>query len=162
MGELIRQDATLYRKLFKEQARLLGVHIQYKYPIDMEYTVHSQEDPKGYSEPIEMDIIFSESPKLTTLRKLGWVSEDPKDKPYLAQLPWDALNLRKGCLVILPVPIPSAESRVFKITDIQMDQIMPDSWYCKLAPKMEKMNTLTPKDYKDKSYTFLKVDQDAT
>ena len=162
MGELINRDTTLYRKFFKEQARLLGIKVQYRYPIDMDYTLHSQEDPLGYSEPIDLDIIFDASPKLKTLRKLGWVSEDPSDKPYMIQVPWDTPNLRKGCLIILPTPLPTAEGRVFRITDIQMDQIMPDSFYCKSAPYMEKMNALTPKDYKDKSYSFLKVDQDAT
>lgn len=162
MGLLFQNDATIYREFFKEQAKLLGIRVQYRYPIDMEFTVHSQEDPRGYSEPIDMDVIFDQSPKLKTLRKLGWVSEDKSDKPYLVQVPYDTPNLQKGCLIILPSPIPNSEARVFKITDIVVDQILPDSWYCKLAPKLEKMNVLTSKDYEDKSYSFLKVDQDAT
>lgn len=158
MGTLFQKDATLFRKYFKEQARLLGIHVQYRYPIDQKFTIHGQEDPLGYSEPIEMDIIFSESPKLATLKKLGWVSEDPADKPYLVQLPYDTPNLQKGCLLDLPSPI--GESKTFKITEISFDQVFPDSWYCKVAPKFEKMNALTEKDYKDKPYSFLKVDDD--
>lgn len=158
MGELFQRDAEIYRNFFKEQAKLLGVHVQYKYPIDMEFTVHGQENPLGYSEPIEMDIIFDQSPKLKTLKKLGWVSEDPSDKPYLVQVPYDTPNLQKGSLIILPSPLPLEPSKVFKITDITVDQILPDSWYCKVAPKYEKQNALKPSDYKDKPNSFLKVD----
>lgn len=161
MGELFNKDATIYRKFFKEQAKLLGIKVQYCYPIDMEFTTHSQENPRGYSEPIDLDIIFDQSPKLKTLRKLGWVSEDKSDKPYMIQVPYDTPNLQKGCLIILPSPLPLAGSKVFKITDITVDQILPDSWYCKVAPKFEVMGKIKPEDYKDKSYSYLKVDQDA-
>lgn len=161
MGLLFNQDAKIYREFFKEQAKLLGIRVQYQYPVEMEFTIHGQEDPMGYSEPIELDIIFSESPKLKTLRKFGWVSEDPSDKPYLIQVPFDTPNLQKGCLVTLPVPLPLVEGRVFKITDISVDQILPDSYYCKVAPKMEKMDAIKPEEYKEKSFTYLKVDEDA-
>ena len=49
MGELFKKDAEIYRKFFKEQAKLLGVRVQYRYPVDMNFTLHGQEDPKGYS-----------------------------------------------------------------------------------------------------------------
>ena len=160
MGELFNQDALLFRNFFKEQAKLLGIHVLYKYPIDMKYTLHGQEDPLGYSEPIEMDIIFSESPKLKTLKRLGWVSEDPEDKPYLVQLPYDAPNLQKGCLLELPSPLPLVPSKVFKITEISVDQILPDSWYCKVAPKFEKLNALTEEEYKQDPNNYLKVSKD--
>lgn len=158
MGELFKPDATIYRKFFKEQAKLLGIHVQYRYPIDPDYDLHGLDNPKGYSDFIEMDIIFDQSPKLTTLKKLGWVSEDPQDKPYLVQLPYDAPNLQKGCLIILPSPLPLCPAKVFKVTDITVDQVLPDSWYCKLVPKFEKQDALTPQDYKDKPNSFLKVD----
>lgn len=161
MGELFKSDAEIYRKFFKEQARLLGVHVQYLYPIDLDFDLHGQENPRGYSEPIEMDIIFDQSPKLKTLKKLGWVSESKDDKPYIVQLPYDSPNLQKGCLVVLPSPLPLSPSRVFKITDITVDQILPDSWYCKVAPKLDTRSVLSSKDYSDKPNAFLKVDNDA-
>lgn len=161
MGTLFNRDAELYRRFFKEQAKLLGIHVQYQYPIDMEFTTHGQENPRGYSEPVEMDIIFDQTPKLKTLRKFGWVSEDPSDKPYLVQLPYDAPNLQKGCLIVLPSPLPLEPSKVFKVTEISVDQVLPDSWYCKVAPKFEKMNSLKSEDYKDSPNAFLRVDRHA-
>ena len=161
MGELFKKDAEIYRKFFKEQAKLLGIKVKYRYPIDLKYSLHGQYDPLGYSEPIELDVIFDQSPKLKTLRKLGWVSEDPNDKPYIIQVPYDTPNLQRDCLFELPSPDPLTGKDVFRVTEINVDQILPDSWYCKLAPKFEKKDSLTENDYKDKSYSFLKVDQDA-
>ena len=160
MGELFKNDAEIYRHFFKEQAKLLGIKVQYQYPIDMKYTNSGQEDPIGYSEPEDMDIIFSQSPKLSTLKKLGWVSQDPADKPYLVQLPYDAKNLQKGCLLKLPTPDPLTSTNLFKITEITVDQILPDSWYCKIAPKFEKQNALKKEDYKTQTNSFLKVDNE--
>lgn len=162
MGTLVGRDAEIYRKFFKEQAKLLGVTVQYQYPIDMEFTVHGQENPKGYSDPIDMDVIFDQSPKLKTLRKLGWNSEDPSDKPYIIQIPYDAPNLQKGCLITIPAPLPLSPSRVFKITDITVDQVLPDSWYCKVAPKLDQMNAIKPDNYSDKPNSFIRVDNRAT
>lgn len=160
MGELFKRDAEIYRKFFKEQARLLGIRVQYQYPIDMDFTLYGQENPRGYSEPIELDIIFDQSPRLRTLKKFGWVSESPEDKPYMIQVPYDTPNLQKGSLIIFPSPLPLLPSKVFKITDITVDQVLPDSWYCKVAPKFDKMNAIDPKDYKNKSNTYLRVDDD--
>lgn len=161
MGKLIKKDAEIYRKFFKEQAKLLGIEVFYRYPVDMEFSLHSQEDPRGYSEEIKLNVIFDQSPRLSTLRKLGWVSEDPSDKPYIVQVPYDTPNLQKGSLIILPAPLPLSPSKEFKITDITVDQVLPDSWYCKLAPRFEKYEALTPKDYENKPNTFLKVDDRA-
>ena len=158
MGQLFNNDALIFRNFFKEQAKLLGIHVKYQYPIDMKYTIHGQEDPLGYSEPIEIDIIFDASPKFKTLKRLGWISEDPEDKPYLIQVPYDTPNLQKGSLITLTAPLPLIPDRVFKITDIHVDQILPDSWYCKIAPKMDFMNVLQKSDYTEESFAFLNVD----
>ncbi len=167
MGTLFDNDLVIYRQFFKEQAKLLGIHVKYKYPIDPELTLHGRDDQLGFSEPIELDIILSQSPKLSTLKKLGWVSENPDDKPWMCQVPYDTPNLQKNCRLFFDAPLPlgttpgSEGVKEFKITDITVDQIMPDSWYCKLAPVFEVPKTIKPKDYTEKSYTFLKVDQDA-
>ncbi len=168
MGTLFNKDLTLFRGYFKEQAKLLGIHVKYKYPIDPELNLHGRDAQLGFSEPIEMDIILSQSPKLSTLKRLGWVSEDPNEKPWLAQLPYDAPNLQKNCRILFDAPLPLGMFEddkgvgEFKVTEITVDQIFPDSYYCKLAPVFETPYTLKPENYKDKSYSYLKVDQDAT
>lgn len=158
MGLLTRADSTLFRSYFKEMAKLLGIRVIYQYPIDMKFTMYAEENPKGFSEEILMDIIFEENPKITTLRKYGWVSEIPDDKPYLAQLPFDAKNLCKGCRVSIIPPLPLAEKRVFVITDIQSNLQFPDSWMCKLAPVFFNKTENKLDGYKDSNNVFMDLD----
>ena len=157
MGLLTRNDANIFCGYFKEMAKLLGIKVLYQYPIDMQFTMYAEENPLGFSEEIQMDIIFEENPKITTLRKYGWVSETPDDKPYLAQLPMDALNLCKGCRISIVSPKPIESKKVFVITDIQANLQFPDSWACKLAPVM--FNKTDKKaDYSDSNNVFMNLD----
>lgn len=157
MGLLTKSDSTIFRSYFKEVAKLLGIKVIYQYPIDMKFTIYAEENPKGFSEEILMDIIFDENPKITTLRKYGWVSEMPDDKPYLAQLPFDAKNLCAGCRISIFPPMPMADKRVFVITDIKSNLQFPDSWMCKLAPVF--FNKTEDKlDYKDKNNVFMNLE----
>ena len=157
MGLLTKSDSTIFRSYFKEMAKLLGIKVIYQYPVDMKFTIYAEENPKGFSEEILMDIIFDENPKITTLRKYGWVSEMPDDKPYLAQLPFDAKNLCAGCRISIFPPMPMADKRVFVITDIKSNLQFPDSWMCKLAPVF--FNKTEDKlDYKDKNNVFMNLE----
>lgn len=139
-------------------AKLRGIHVIYQYPIDMNFTVYAEENPKGFSEEIEMDIIFNENPKITTLRKYGWVSELPDDKPYIAELPFDAKNLCKGCRIKMIPPMPLTDERVFVVTDIQANLEFPDSWVCKLAPVFFEKTENRLSGYKDKNNVFMNLD----
>ena len=159
MGLLTRKDSTIFRQYFKEMARLRGIQVIYQYPIDMSFTIYVEENPKGFSEEILMDIIFEENPKVTTLRKYGWISELPEDKPYLAQLPFDAKNLCKGCRIKIKPPLPLADDRVFVITDIQANLEFPDNWMCKLAPVFFAKQPKKNADYKDKNNVFMNLDE---
>ena len=158
MGLLTRKDSAIFRQFFKEMARLRGIQVIYQYPIDMDFSIYAEEDPRGFSEEIIMDIIFEENPKVTTLRKYGWVSELPDDKPYLAQLPFDAKNLCKGCRITMKPPLPLADNRVFVITDIQANLEFPDNWMCKLAPVFFSKTQDKTVDYKDRNNVFMNLD----
>ena len=152
MGLLTKNDSTIFRGYFKEMAKLRGITVIYQYPIDMNFTI--------YAEEIPLDIIFEENPKVTTLRKYGWVSELPDDKPYMATLPFDTKNLCKGCRIHIVPPQPLADRRTFVITDIQTGLEFPDSWVCKLAPVFFNKTEDKAVEYKDKNNVFMKLDDD--
>ena len=161
MGILTKSDSKIFRQYFKEMAKLIGITVIYQYPVDMNFTIYAEENPKGFSERIEMDIIFDENPKVTTLRKYGWVSELPEDKPYMAQLPFDAKNLCKGCRITIIPPKPlidNSNEAVFVITDIKANIQFPDSWACKLAPVFFKKTEDKLASYKDKNNVFMNLE----
>ena len=156
MGLLTNKDATLFRQFFKEMAKLRGISVIYKYPIDMKFSNYAEEIPTGFSESIYIDIIFDENPKTSTLRKYGWVSELPEDKPYMATIPYDVPNLCKGCRIIIPSHFKDGNDRNFVITEISANYEFPDAWTCKLAPVMTEKIKPQQMDYTDKNYNFIK------
>ena len=160
MGLLTKNDSTIFRNFFKEMAKLRGITVLYQYPIDMNFTIYAEEVPTGFSEEIQLDIIFDENPKVTTLRKYGWVSEIPDDKPYMATLPFDTPNLVKGCRISIIPPQPLVDKRVFVITDIQTGLEFPDSWVCKLAPVFFNKTPEEKLDkYKYENNVFMNLDE---
>lgn len=138
MGFLVNKDATILRNFFKEAAKLRGIHVLYQYPIDMELSNYAEENPLGFSDAEEMDIIFDENPNIRTLKKYGWVTESGGDQPYMANLPYDAKMLCKGCRITIPSPLlPSGtpvSDRIFVVTDIHTSLEFPEAWACKVAP----------------------------
>lgn len=158
MGRLTSNDSTIFQQYFKEMAELIGIKVIYQYPINMNFSIYAEEDPTGFSEEMEMDIIFDENPKVTTLRKYGWVSKLEDDKPYMATLPFDAKNLCKGCRITIVPPQPLASKNVFVITDIKANLEFPDSWACKLAPVYFDKQNKKVEEYKDKNNVFMNVE----
>ena len=133
MGLLINSDAELLRSFFKEAARLKGISVKYQYPIDMTFSKYAEEDPRGYSEPEILDIIFEENPTINTLKRYGWNTETSEDVPYMAHLPYDTYKLSKGCRLNIPSPIDD-NGRLFVVTQIKTSLQYPEAWACKLAP----------------------------
>jgi len=132
MGLLTRNDATIWKGFFKECAKLRGIPALYRYVLSYTVSTHSEFNYQ-LSEPQEMDIIFNENPSVATLRKIGWMSENSDDKPYIAQLPFDAKDIQIGCTISIK-DFDLDSTRDFKITSIKMILEFPDCWTCTLAP----------------------------
>lgn len=134
MGFLTQEDSTLYRGWFKEMAKLRGFSVGYQYPLDTDKTIHSEPNIR-LSNPIRMDIIFNENPRVGTLRKLGWVTEINEQKPVIAQLPFDAPHLARYARIIIPPFVEiNSRSRVFQVTKMNTLLEFPDCWTVALVP----------------------------
>lgn len=133
MGLLVQEDVRLHRQFFKEMAKLRGLHVDYVYPVLEKITIHGQIIPK-FSSIFEIDIMFESIPKIKTLKNYGWVSEDNKDKPYIAHFPFDTPNLQvKSRIKILSIDTNKG-GKWFEITDISESMEYPEAYVCKLAP----------------------------
>ncbi len=102
MGLLTQQDSTMFRHYFKEMAKLRGIHVFYQFPVEMDLSTYAEERPMGFSEKIPIDIIFELNPKVATLRRYGWVTEQNEDKPFICSLAYDVPHLRKRCRITIP------------------------------------------------------------
>lgn len=160
MGLLINSDAELLRNFFKEAARLRGIQVEYQYPIDMTFSKYAEEDPRGYSEAMPLDIIFEENPDIKTLKRYGWISETDENTPYMAEFPYDTFKLAKGCRIRIPSPLNDNSGRLFVVTQIRSSLEYPEAWACKLAPVFyEKPNPeKLEKDIAQNTTSFIDID----
>lgn len=134
MGLLINSDAELLRNFFKEAAKLRGIEVLYQYPIDMTFSKYAEEDPRGYSEPKKLDIIFEANPSIKTLKRYKWITETAEDVPLMGHFPYDTFKLSKGCRIEIPSPLSPDSGRLFTVTEIHTSLEYPEAWACKLAP----------------------------
>lgn len=155
MGFLTKQDSTLFRGFFKEMAHLRGITVEYLSIEENETTVHGEILPKKFREPVMLDVIFDENPSVKTLRKIGWVSISPDDKPYLMQLPFDTPHLTAEARVRIP-PIDSVGSaRTFRITNITTLLEFPDCYTCTVVPVPDSEK---PKNLYTTGYNYIEND----
>lgn len=136
MGLLVRNEALLQRRYFKEMCKLVGISCAYQWVTDKKYTIHSEKNFK-YSQPVRMDIILDENPTIETLNTYGWLSELGDTLPLIAHIPFDTPNLMVGCRITLATVRGTDRPRVFDITKIGSNLEYPDSYTVALAPVLD-------------------------
>lgn len=136
MGLLVRNEALLQRRYFKEMCKLVGISCAYQWVTDKKYTIHSEKNFK-YSQPVRMDIILDENPTIETLNTYGWLSELGDTLPLIAHIPFDTPNLMVGCRITLATIRGTDRPRVFDITKIGSNLEYPDSYTVALAPVLD-------------------------
>lgn len=155
MGLLTNKDARLFRGFFKEVAYLRGIPVYYYYVESCDTSIHAEFKTK-LSDPIKMNIVFIENPKVNTLKRMGWVSENPDDKPYIAQLPIDAPYLSTESIIEIPPFAEFPRARKFKITLITSLLEYPDCFTCALAPIFD--NKEEKNDYSETNYNYVNTE----
>lgn len=138
MGLLVRDDARLFRHCFREMCKLIGQSVAYQYIVKKEVTIHS-EDNSDFSMPIRLDVIFDENPTIDTLNRLGWISENSEEKPFIINLPWNTPHLTANARITIESVDGTARPRVFKITKIKSDLEFPDAYTCALVPVYDQL-----------------------
>lgn len=155
MGLLTDKDARVFRDFFKEASYLRGMKVYYQYVKSCDTSIHA-EFKTELSEYIEMNAIFIENPKVSTLKRIGWVSENPDDKPYIIQLPIDTPNLSTESVVTIPPFSEFTRAREFKITLITTLLEYPDCFTCTLAPIFDNKKEKT--DYSNTNYNYVNTE----
>lgn len=133
---LVRNDALLQRRYFKEMCKLDGISCAYQWVAKQEYTIHSEKNFE-YSQPIRMDIILDENPTIETLNTYGWLSELGDTLPIIAHIPFNTPNLKVGCRITLATIKGTDRPRIFEITKIGSNLEYPDSYTVALAPVLD-------------------------
>lgn len=157
MGVLTKEDdATLFRSWFKEMAKLRGFSVKYRYVKDgLSITTHGELNPNDLSDPIDIDIIYEQNPRMKTLRNIGWISESQDDKPYIMMLPFDTPHLSQEARVYIPANYELLTNgfKEFKITSVNMNLEYPDCYICTVVPVFQ--NDIVKDDYTDDNYNYI-------
>lgn len=152
MGLLTQNDAQMFQTWFEEMCRLRGIPVKYVYPVVEDVTIHS-EIQATFSEMIDMDVIFEENPKVNTLKRIGWVSENPDDKPYIAMMSINTPHLQTKSRILIPPIGQAIPGRWFEVTSIHANLEYPDCYICTLVPVFE---TKAPRlDLSETNYNYI-------
>lgn len=155
MGLLVDEDALLFRSFFKEMAKLRGITVKYQHPLaDKHYSIHT-ELITSYSDPIDIDIILNEYPKQKTLKRLGWLSEDPEDRPLIAEISTDTPHVQRGSRIIIK-GADTEDEKIFRIMEIASNMVYPDSLTVKLAPDFQTKEAPSKDVYVEGNFTYMR------
>lgn len=156
MGLLTQNDSKLYRGWFKEMAYLRGFRIKYQYVIEDKVSIHSEITPTRLSDPIDIDVIYEDNPKKNTLKNIGWVSENPNDKPYIMMFPYDTPNITTEARIQIPPTVENVEfskCKEFRITSITTLMEYPDCYICTIVPVFQ--NEEVKDNYSDSNFNYI-------
>lgn len=151
-GFLIQPSVKLHRRWFIEMAKLLGIKVEYSYPIQgyhlgefivstdtlstgdgINWTQYAEVDA-GYSKPITINCIFEQHPDQQTLKKVGWVSE-LQENSSIIHVQYDLEKLQQGCLFNIPSGLDDGVNRLFRVVRITNSIVYPASMMCEIVPE---------------------------
>lgn len=145
-ASLVKRDALIHRKYFQEMLRLYGIDGMY-FQVDdntKKYNVNG-EFSATYLDPIPCQMIFDQVPRISTLKKLGWVSELDETQPII-HVDYDLPNLQVGACFSIEDPLRPGKGRLFRVTKLSLGIIYPANVTCQIVAVMGDTpeNTLQP------------------
>lgn len=145
-NSLIKRDALMYRKYFKEMLSRYGIDCSYfsvkkdsiKYNVNGEFSGE-------YDDPTGTQVIFDQVPKISTLKKLGWNVSTDEVQP-LVHVDYDLPGLQVGCLFSIEDPLRPGKGRLFRVTRMSVGIIYPMCVTAQLVAVLGDLveNTLQP------------------
>lgn len=158
---LSKNNIQLHRNWFKEMTKLLGIIVQYKYPLEniKDYDLHG-ELKTSYSEPIRVGVIYNEHPNQWTMKKLGWVSELDEGLSII-HVPYDLPQLQVGSIFIIPAGVDGGEPRKFRVVKMSTIAVYPASVTCEIGPLFDsEFENSTKHDFTRTNFNAIKEEED--
>lgn len=132
-NSLIKSDALMFRKYFDEMLRKYGIDGMY-FQVDESTVSYNEigEMSSEYLEPVPCQMIFDQVPTVSTLKKLGWVTELDKSQPII-HVSYDLPGLQKGACFNIEDPLRPSKGRLFRVTKLSMGIIYPMCVTCQIV-----------------------------
>lgn len=154
---LISQDAEIFREYFKECLEMYGIpalFFQPKEDICQKKFTTLGEMKNLYYDPIETQVLFEATPKVQTLRKLGWVTELDKEQP-IVHVDYDLPGIARGAVFKIKDPLSVTDGRLFRVTKMSVGILYPASISCQIVAVLGKEPEETLNPYNGPKSIFL-------
>lgn len=146
MPRIIGPDSDIVRRMFLEASETMGCTALF-YELITDEKDFYKDTINLYKQPLKLEVIFDDNPKVKMLKNLGWYNEDEEIRPLLIYLPIyknqekDLLNVRENCIVeILYFGVDKTGK--FRISAKRLDSLYGNYWVCKCVP--ERIESFTP------------------
>lgn len=151
---LLQNDLEIFRYYFEEALDLYGIAARYyQLKPNCHFTV-AGELSANYFDPIKCRILFDQVPKVSTLKKLGWVTELDQ-AASLIHVAFDLPGLAFGSLFEIKDPLAPDRGRLFRVTKMQTSILYPASVTCQIVPVLGTDIEETVEPYEGKKSIFL-------
>ena len=145
-GSLVKQDALMFRRYFKEMLDRYGIDSMY-FQVNEETKKYNEtgEFSCEYLKPEPCQVIFDEVPKISTLKKLGWSTESSQNQPII-HVDFDLPGLQFGACFSIEDPLRPGKGRLFRVTKLSVGIIYPMCVTCQVVAVLgdEPEKTLKP------------------
>ena len=132
-SSLVKRDALMFRKYFKEMLEKYGIDGMYFQPKEETKKYNETgEFSAEYEKPIQCQMIFDQVPKVSTLKKLGWTAEMDESQP-LIHVDYDLPGLQSGSCFSIEDPLRPGKGRLFRVTKISVGIIYPMCATCQIV-----------------------------
>ena len=145
MNPIIQNDATVLRYYLNEMLDMYGIAAKYyQLKPGCHFTV-AGELSANYFDPIDTRVMFDQVPKVSTLKRLGWVTELDQ-AASLIHIPFDTPGICVGAVFSIRDPLAPDSGKLFRVSKLQTGIIYPICVTCQIVPVVgtEPEETLKP------------------
>jgi len=134
------EDVEFLRCCYDMALELQGVPCEYQYPLKNDYNIHGEQSADAFSEIIHTFVGVEADPKISTLRKIGWVVENSSDLPFLLHVSFSLPGLQKGSKFKISGLYTELPAREFVVERITVPFQAPDHVIVEVIPQYDKKN----------------------
>jgi hypothetical protein len=132
-----KSEIKLHKQMFNSAAKMGGTRVSIRQVASATITGVSSEVFE-YQEPIEVDIVYDQRPKVSLLKRYNWYSEDPSIQPQIMYIPSEDTNgnpisIRRGTLVTVPNGINSPDEATFMVSEVRTE-LVAIYFICNIVP----------------------------
>lgn len=155
---LLQNDLEIMRRQMDEALELYGLAARYYQLKDKKarFTTAGELSSR-YFDPVDTRVIFEQAPKVTTLKKLGWVTELDQASQLL-HASFNLPGISFGALFEIRDPLNQTSGRFFRVTKLQVGILFPSFVTCQIVPVVNDQPDETVQPYEGSRHVFLDDD----